>query len=74
MFGSTEMQSLMQQLSHNPEIIRSMFENPDMAASMIQSHPLLAGKPEMQEKLQKMLFKFLQQPQNPEVQVSNNIE
>ena len=74
LFGSTEMQSLMQQLSHNPEIMQTVIENPDKAASMIQNHPLLAGKPEMQNQLKNMMSTFVQQPQNPEVQVSKNIE
>ena len=74
LFESTKMQSLMKQLSHNPEILQTVIENPDMAASMIQNHPLLAGKPEMQNQLKNMISTFVQQPQNPELQVSKNIE
>ena len=87
MFGSPGMQSLMQQMTQNPEVmqgmlnspqtqamLRSLSENPDMAASMIGNNPLLAGNPEMQEQLRTMMPSFMQQLQNPAVQVSKNIE
>ena len=83
LFGSPGMQSLMQQISENPQLmqsmlnaphtqsmLRSMAENPDMAANMIGSNPLLAGNPEMQEQLRNMMPTFMQQLQNPAVQVS----
>ena len=83
MFGSPGMQSLMQQMTQNPEVmqgmlnspqtqamLRSLSENPDMAASMIGNNPLLAGNPEMQEQLRNMMPTFMQQLQNPAVQVS----
>ena len=83
MFGSPGMQSLMQQMSENPQLmqgmlnaphtqsmLRSMADNPDMAASMIGNNPLLAGNPEMQEQLRNMMPMFMQQLQNPAVQVS----
>jgi len=81
MFGSPGMQSLMQQMTQNPEVmqgmlnspqtqamLRSLSENPDMAASMIGNNPLLAGNPEMQEQLRNMMPTFMQQLQNPAVQ------
>ena len=83
LFGSPGMQSLMQQMTENPQImqgmlnapqtqamLRSLSENPDMAASMIGNNPLLAGNPEMQEQLRSMMPTFMQQLQNPAVQVS----
>ena len=81
-FGSPGMQSLMQQMTQNPELMqgmlnspqtqammRSLTENPDMAANMIGNNPLLAGNPEMQEQLRNMMPTFMQQLQNPAVQV-----
>jgi len=81
MFGSPGMQSLMQQMTQNPEVmqgmlnapqtqamLRSLSENPDMAASMIGNNPLLAGNPEMQEQLRNMMPTFMQQLQNPSIQ------
>ena len=72
----------MQQMTQNPELMqgmlnapqtqammRSLTENPDMAANMIGNNPLLAGNPEMQEQLRNMMPTFMQQLQNPAVQV-----
>ena len=77
------MQSLMQQMTGNPELMqgllnspqtqammRTLSENPDLAASMIGNNPLLAGNPEMQEQMRNMMPAFMQQLQNPAVQVS----
>ena len=76
------MQSLMQQMTGNPELMqgllnspqtqammRTLSENPDLAASMIGNNPLLAGNPEMQEQMRNMMPAFMQQLQNPAVQV-----
>lgn len=81
LLGSAGMQSLMQQMAENPQMMqgmlnspqtqammRSLSENPDMAASMIGNNPLLAGNPEMQEQLRNMMPTFMQQLQNPAVQ------
>jgi len=81
LFGSPGMQSLMQQMTENPQLmqsmltaphtqsmLRSMTENPEMAASMIGNNPLLAGNPEMQEQLRNMMPTFMQQLQNPAIQ------
>ena len=81
MFGSPGMQSMMQQITSNPELmqgmlnspqtqsmLRSLSENPDLAASMIGNNPLLAGNPEMQDQLRNMMPSFMQQLQNPAVQ------
>ena len=82
LFGSPGMQSLMQQMTGNPELMqgllnspqtqammRTLSENPDLAASMIGNNPLLAGNPEMQEQMRNMMPAFMQQLQNPAVQV-----
>jgi len=81
MFGSPGMQSMMQQITSNPELmqgmlnspqtqamLRSLSENPDLAANMIGNNPLLAGNPEMQDQLRNMMPAFMQQLQNPAVQ------
>jgi len=81
LLGSAGMQSLMQQMTENPQMMQGMLnspqtqammrnlsENPDMAASMIGNNPLLAGNPEMQEQLRNMMPTFMQQLQNPAVQ------
>merc|ERR1719351_218887 len=49
-------------------MLRSLSENPDLAASMIGNNPLLAGNPEMQEQMRNMMPAFMQQLQNPAVQ------
>ena len=85
MFGSPGMQSMMQQITSNPELmqgmlnspqtqamLRSLSENPDLAANMIGNNPLLAGNPEMQDQLRNMMPAFMQQLQNPAVQVSQS--
>merc|ERR1719225_1667167 len=72
---------MMQQITSNPELmqgmlnspqtqsmLRSLSENPDLAASMIGNNPLLAGNPEMQDQLRNMMPSFMQQLQNPAVQ------
>ena len=74
---------MMQQITSNPELmqgmlnspqtqamLRSLSENPDLAANMIGNNPLLAGNPEMQDQLRNMMPAFMQQLQNPAVQVS----
>ncbi|XP_012923471.1 ubiquilin-4 isoform X2 [Heterocephalus glaber] len=79
MFNSPEMQSLLQQISENPQLMqnvisapymRSMMQtlaqNPDFAAQMMVNVPLFAGNPQLQEQLRLQLPVFLQQMQNPE--------
>ena len=76
---------MMQQITSNPELmqgmlnspqtqamLRSLSENPDLAANMIGNNPLLAGNPEMQDQLRNMMPAFMQQLQNPAVQVSQS--
>lgn len=75
------MQSLLQQMTDNPEMLegmmnapyfRSMMEalsqDPNMAANLIGNSPLLQANPQLQEQMRVMMPQMLQQMQNPEVQ------
>lgn len=75
------MQSLLQQMSDNPEIMegvlnapymRSMMEamsqDPNMASNLIAQSPLLQANPALQQQMRTMMPQLLQQMQNPEVQ------
>ncbi|XP_066466305.1 ubiquilin-4 [Tiliqua scincoides] len=79
MFGSPEMQGLLQQISENPQLMQSVVsapylrtmlqtlaQNPDIAAQMMVNVPLFAGNPLLQEQLRLQLPAFLQQMQNPD--------
>ncbi|XP_047475326.1 ubiquilin-1-like [Penaeus chinensis] len=81
MFQSPGMQSLMQQMMENPQLMSSMINapytqamfqnlaaNPELAQQIIGSNPLFAGNQVLQEQLRTMLPTFLNQLQNPEVQ------
>ncbi|XP_023216686.1 ubiquilin-1-like [Centruroides sculpturatus] len=74
MFNTPGLQSLMQQLIDNPQLMQSMFNapymqgmlqslaaNPEMAAQIIYQNPLLAGNPQLQEQMRNMMPTFLQQ-------------
>lgn len=74
------MQSLLQQMSDNPEMMegmlnapyfRSMMESlsqdPQMAANLIGTSPILQANPQLQEQMRTMMPQMLQQMQNPEV-------
>ena len=86
MLNSPGMNSLVQQMLSNPQLMNSMMSapytqnmfqslasNPDMARQIIGANPLFANNPQLQDQLQVMMPTFLQQLQNPEVQnlVSN---
>ncbi|XP_039608461.1 ubiquilin-4 isoform X1 [Polypterus senegalus] len=79
MFNSPGMQSLMQQISENPQLmqnmlsapymrsmIQSLVQNPDLASQVMMNNPLFAGNPQLQEQFRLQLPVFLQQMQNPE--------
>ncbi|XP_063055405.1 ubiquilin-4 [Engraulis encrasicolus] len=79
MFNSPGMQSLMQQISENPQLMQNMLsapymrsmmqslsQNPDIASQVLMNNPLFAGNPQLQEQLRHQLPVFLQQMQNPE--------
>uniref|UniRef100_A0A8C5P9Q0 Ubiquilin-4 n=1 Tax=Leptobrachium leishanense TaxID=445787 RepID=A0A8C5P9Q0_9ANUR len=79
MFNSPGMQSLMQQITDNPQLMQNMLsapymrsmmqslsQNPELAAQMMQNNPLFAGNPQLQDQMRQQLPIFLQQMQNPE--------
>ena len=86
LFTSPGMQSLLSQMTENPQLMQNMLnapytqnmfqslaQNPDLASSIISSNPLFAGNPQLQEQMRNMMPVFMQQLQNPAVQglVSN---
>uniref|UniRef100_A0A667X865 Ubiquilin 4 n=1 Tax=Myripristis murdjan TaxID=586833 RepID=A0A667X865_9TELE len=79
MFNSPGMQSLMQQISENPQLMQNMLsapymrsmmqslaQNPELASQVLMNNPLFAGNPQLQEQFRAQLPIFLQQMQNPE--------
>ncbi|XP_013861228.1 ubiquilin-4 [Austrofundulus limnaeus] len=79
MFNSPGMQSLMQQISENPQLMQNMLsapymrsmmqslaQNPELASQVMMNNPLFAGNPQLQEQFRTQLPVFLQQMQNPE--------
>ncbi|XP_036414171.1 ubiquilin-4 [Colossoma macropomum] len=78
-FNSPGMQSLMQQISENPQLMQNMLsapymrsmmqslaQNPEIASQVLLNNPLFAGNPQLQEQMRHQLPVFLQQMQNPE--------
>lgn len=81
MLQSPGMQSLMNQMIENPQLMTSMINapytqamfqnlssNPELAQQIIGSNPMFAGNPQLQDQMRTMLPAFLNQIQNPEVQ------
>ncbi|KAK1174682.1 ubiquilin-1-like [Acipenser oxyrinchus oxyrinchus] len=79
MFNTPGMQSLLQQITENPQLMQNMLSapymrsmmnslshNPDLAAQMMLNNPLFSGNPQLQEQMRQQLPVFLQQMQNPE--------
>ncbi|XP_069481977.1 ubiquilin-1 isoform X2 [Ambystoma mexicanum] len=79
MFNTPGMQSLMQQITENPQLMQNMLsapymrsmmqslsQNPDLAAQMMLNNPLFAGNPQLQDQMRQQLPVFLQQMQSPE--------
>ncbi|NXI68954.1 UBQL1 protein, partial [Anseranas semipalmata] len=79
MFNTPGMQSLLQQITENPQLMQNMLsapymrsmmqslsQNPDLAVQMMLNNPLFAGNPQLQEQMRQQLPTFLQQMQNPE--------
>ncbi|KAM9329420.1 ubiquilin-1 [Gastrophryne carolinensis] len=79
MFNTPGMQSLLQQITENPQLMQNMLsapymrsmmqslsQNPELAAQMMQNNPLFAGNPQLQDQIRQQLPTFLQQMQNPE--------
>nr|CAD7574814.1 unnamed protein product [Timema californicum] len=80
LLNSPGMQSLMQQMMENPQLMQNMLAapytqsmlqafsaDPNMASQIINGNPLFADNPALQEQIRMMLPNFLQQMQNPEV-------
>lgn len=81
MFTSPGMQSLLNQMSENPQLMQNMLnapytqtmfqtlaQNPELASNIISSNPLFAGNPQLQEQMRNSMPAFMQQLQNPAVQ------
>merc|ERR1719189_178514 len=81
LFTSPGMQSLLSQMTQNPQLMQnmmnapytqnmfqSMAQNPDLAANIISSNPLFAGNQQLQDQMRNMMPAMLQQMQNPAVQ------
>ncbi|KAK6494335.1 ubiquilin-1-like isoform X2 [Huso huso] len=79
MFNTPGMQSLLQQITENPQLMQNMLSapymrsmmnslshNPDVAAQMMLNNPLFSGNPQLQEQMRQQLPVSLQQMQNPE--------
>lgn len=81
MINSPGMQSLMQQMLDNPQLMQNMMNapytqsifqqmatNPDLAEQIVVNNPLFASNPAMQQQMRTMLPTFMSQLANPEVQ------
>ncbi|XP_071794279.1 ubiquilin-1-like isoform X2 [Asterias amurensis] len=79
-FNTPGMQSMMQQVSSNPQLVQNMLQapymqsmlqsmarNPEMAEQALRASPMYAGNPELLRQMTTMLPNFLQQMENPEV-------
>ncbi|NXA57420.1 UBQL1 protein, partial [Nothocercus julius] len=74
MFNTPGMQSLLQQITENPQLMQNMLsapymrsmmqslsQNPDLAVQMMLNNPLFAGNSQLQEQMRQHLPTFLQQ-------------
>jgi len=81
LFSSPGMQSLMQQMQNNPQMMQNMLsapytqsmlqamaQNPEMASTLISGNPLFADNPQLQEQLRAMMPNFIEQMRSPGVQ------
>lgn len=81
MFDSPGMQSLMTQMTQNPQMMDNMLQapymqamlqqmssNPEMAQNILSANPMFANNPQLQEQMRQQLPTMLQQLQNPNVQ------
>ncbi|XP_042189413.1 ubiquilin-4 isoform X3 [Callorhinchus milii] len=79
MFNTPGMQSLLQQITENPQLMQNMLsapymrsmmqslsQNPDLASQIMLNNPLFAGNPQLQDQMRQQIPNFLQQMQNPE--------
>lgn len=80
MFTSAEMQSMLQQMIENPQLIQNMLSlpymrsvmealsaNPEMAAQLLGNNPMLGNNQQLQEQLRPMIPNIMHQLQNPEM-------
>jgi ubiquilin len=80
-FNTSSMQSLLSQMSQDPQLMQNMMQapyvqammqsmsaNPEIARATISSNPMFAGNPQLQQQMMQMMPTFLQQMQNPEMQ------
>lgn len=80
-FNTPGMQSLLSQMTQNPQLMQNMMQapytqamlqsfqaNPELAQQIISSNPMFAGNPQLQEQMRQQLPAMLQQMANPEVQ------
>ncbi|TNN85707.1 Ubiquilin-4 [Liparis tanakae] len=87
MFNSPGMQSLMQQISENPQLMQNMLsapymrsmmqslsQNPELASQVLMNNPLFAGNPQLQDQFRSQLPVFLQQAQTPEVRFQSQLD
>ncbi|GAB1600552.1 ubiquilin-1-like isoform X1 [Argonauta hians] len=81
MFNTPGMQSLLTQMTQNPQLIQNMLQapyiqtmmqnlssNPDMAQQILGSNPLFAANPQFQEVFNQYLPTMMNQLQNPQMQ------
>lgn len=81
MFGSPGMQSLLQQMTQNPQLMSNMLQapymstmlqslsaNPELTQQIIGNNPMFANNPQLQASMSNMMPVLLQQMQNPEMQ------
>lgn len=78
--ANASMQSLLQQMAENPQLIQNMLSapytqsvlqalaaDPSMANRIMAENPLVASNPALQEQMRTMMPQLLQQLQNPEI-------
>lgn len=81
MFGGSGMQSFLEQMTSNPELMNNLLSspymqsvqqtlasNPQLAQQMIANNPLFQGNPELQQQMQNMMPSLLERMQSPELQ------
>ncbi|XP_076443354.1 ubiquilin-1-like isoform X2 [Babylonia areolata] len=83
MFSTPGMQSLMQQMMQNPQMIQSMMQapymqsmlqsmaaNPQLAQQIMSANPMFANNPQLMEQFRTQLPTMMQQLSNPQVQAA----
>jgi len=80
-FSTPGMQSLLTQMTQNPQLmsnmlqapymqstLRTLSDNPTLAREVMSNNPMFAGNTALQDQVSNMMPQFLQQMQNPEMQ------